>query len=105
MNRIRDWGELDRDAQRRGRAGARPYAAALNPLLNAFVEMVPPGETAGPLSGLPYAAKDMFRTPTRDPGCGFDSGVAFAIEGMSEPVARPPATRPPPLPSTPPPHH
>ena len=96
MKRIRDWSELDPDAQRRRRAAARAHAAALGPTLNAFVEIVPaappvpPASSgmAGPLNGLPYAAKDMFRTPTREPGCGFAGGVAFAIEGFSDPIAR-----------------
>ncbi|HKG00871.1 MAG TPA: hypothetical protein VKB15_09640, partial [Xanthobacteraceae bacterium] len=72
MNRIRDWSELDADAQRHRREGARAHAAALGPTLNAFVEIVPlaPSGMLGPLNGLPYAAKDMFRTPTREPGCG-----------------------------------
>ena len=90
MNRIRDWSELDPDAQRRRREAARAHAAALGPALNAFVEIMPPASSgmAGPLSGLPYAAKDMLRTPTHEPGCGFGTGVAFAIEGFCDPIAR-----------------
>ncbi len=90
MNRIRDWSELDESAQRRRREAARGHAEALGPLLNAFAEIVPPATPgiAGPLNGLPYAAKDMFRTPTRDPGCGFDGRLAFAIEGFSDPITR-----------------
>jgi aspartyl-tRNA(Asn)/glutamyl-tRNA(Gln) amidotransferase subunit A len=90
MNRIRDWSELDPKARRRRREGARAHAAALAPVLNAFVEIVPPAASGmlGPLNGLPYAAKDMFRTPTREPGCGFGIGGAFGIEGYSDPIAR-----------------
>jgi aspartyl-tRNA(Asn)/glutamyl-tRNA(Gln) amidotransferase subunit A len=90
MDRIRDWSELDPDAQRRRREAARAHAAALGPALNAFVEIVPPAPStmAGPLNGLPYAAKDMFRTPTREPGCGCGTGVAFGIDGFSDPIAR-----------------
>jgi aspartyl-tRNA(Asn)/glutamyl-tRNA(Gln) amidotransferase subunit A len=90
MDRIRDWSELDSDAQRRRREAARAHAAALGPALNAFVEIVPPlaSGMTGPLNGLPYAAKDMFRTPTREPGCGFRGGLAFDIEGFSDPIAR-----------------
>jgi aspartyl-tRNA(Asn)/glutamyl-tRNA(Gln) amidotransferase subunit A len=90
MDRIRDWSELDAGAQRRRREAARPHAAALGPVLNAFVEIVPPAPSgmAGPLNGLPYAAKDMFRTPAREPGCGFGTGLAFEIEGFSDPIAR-----------------
>ena len=65
MARIRDWSELDANAQHRRREAARAHAAAVNPMLNAFVEIVPPAPAgkAGLLRGLPYAAKDMFRTP------------------------------------------
>src|SRR5262245_1443296 len=93
MNRIRDWSELDPDTQRRRREGARAHAAALNPVLNAFVELIPSTSTmaAGSLNGLPYAAKDMFRMPAREPGCGFGGGVAFAIEGVCDAIARPSA--------------
>jgi aspartyl-tRNA(Asn)/glutamyl-tRNA(Gln) amidotransferase subunit A len=90
MDRIRDWGELSAKAQRRRLKAARAHAAALGPALNAFVEIMPPATSgvAGPLSGLPFAAKDMFRTPTREPGCGFGIGFASAFEGFSDPIAR-----------------
>ncbi|MFL5098645.1 MAG: amidase [Xanthobacteraceae bacterium] len=90
MNRIRDWSELDPKARRRLREGARVHAAVLAPVLNTFVEIVPPAPSGmvGPLNGLPYDAKDMFRTPTREPGCGFGIGGAFGIEGYSDPIAR-----------------
>jgi len=85
MARIRDWSELDRNAQQRRREAARAHAAALYPMLNASVEIVwpPPSDMAGPLRGLPYAAKDLFRTPTRDPGCGFTGDLAPRVEGVS----------------------
>lgn len=90
MARIRDWSELDPNAQRRRREAARAHAAALNPMLNAFVEIVPPGpsDMAGPLCGLPYAAKDMLRTPGREPGCGFTSDLAPRVEGISDLLER-----------------
>src|SRR5262245_29665867 len=83
--RIRDWSEFDPAAQRQRREAARAHAAALNPMLNAFVEIAPPGspDTACPLHGLPYAAKDMLRTPARVPGCGFTSDVAPRVDGVS----------------------
>ena len=85
MARIRDWGELDRNAQQRRRDTARAHAAALNPVLNAFAEIVPPApsELSAPLRGLSYAAKDMLRTPSREPGCGFGSDRAPRIDGFS----------------------
>jgi aspartyl-tRNA(Asn)/glutamyl-tRNA(Gln) amidotransferase subunit A len=90
MNRIRNWSELGESAQRRRRNTSRRHAAVLGPALNAFVEIVPPAGSgiAGLLNGMPYDAKDMFRTPTRDPGCGFGSNAGFAIEGFSDPIAR-----------------
>ena len=86
MARIRDWSELNANAQHRRREAARPHAAALNPVLNAFVEIVPPAPSgkAGSLRNLPYAAKDLFRTPSREPGCGFVSVFAPRIEGFSD---------------------
>src|SRR5262245_1870011 len=86
MARIRDWSALDPAAQRRMREAARAHAAALNPMLNAFVEIVPPGpsDLAGPLRGLPYAAKDMLRTSGREPGCGFTGDLAPRVEGFSD---------------------
>jgi aspartyl-tRNA(Asn)/glutamyl-tRNA(Gln) amidotransferase subunit A len=89
MDRIGDWSELNTDAQRRRREAARAHAAAVGPVLNAFVEIVPAAATgmAGALGGLPYAAKDMFRTPTREPSCGFGIGFAPAIEDFSDPIA------------------
>src|SRR5215510_7727459 len=84
--RIRDWSELDPTAQRRRREAARAHAAALEPLLNAFVEIVPPGppDATGPLRGLPYTEKDMFRTPGREPGCGFTADLAPRVDGFSD---------------------
>jgi aspartyl-tRNA(Asn)/glutamyl-tRNA(Gln) amidotransferase subunit A len=82
--RIRDWSELNARAQHLRREAARAHAAALGPLVNAFVEITPPTPSGatGPLGGLPYAAKDMFRTLTREPGCGV--GFAPGIEGVSD---------------------
>src|SRR5262245_33315238 len=85
MARIRDWSELDPNEQRRRRDAARAHAAALNPVLNAFVEIAPPARSAraGARGGLPYAAKDMFRSPGREPGCGFTRDVVPRVDGFS----------------------
>jgi aspartyl-tRNA(Asn)/glutamyl-tRNA(Gln) amidotransferase subunit A len=90
MARIRDWSELDANAQQCRREGARAHAAALNPVLNAFAEIVPPAPSGKPgsLHGLPYDAKDMFRTPSREPGCGLVSDFAPRIEGFSDLIER-----------------
>jgi aspartyl-tRNA(Asn)/glutamyl-tRNA(Gln) amidotransferase subunit A len=86
--RIRDWSALDPRAQRRRQETARTQAATLAPHLNAFVEITPaaPAGTTGPLNGLPYAAKDMFRTRAREPGCGI--GFASGITGSSDLIDR-----------------
>jgi aspartyl-tRNA(Asn)/glutamyl-tRNA(Gln) amidotransferase subunit A len=88
MSRIPDWSELDAHGQRRRQETARAHAAALAPLVNAFVEIVPQRSdpVTGPLGGLPYAAKDMFRTPTREPGCGV--GFGSVIDGFSDLIER-----------------
>ena len=44
-------------------------ARQLEPLLNAFVTFCEPASTPGKLKGLPYAAKDIFAAPDRQP-CG-----------------------------------
>ena len=90
MARIRDWSELNPNAQHRRRETARAHAAVLNPVLNAFVEIVLPAPLgkAGSLRGLPYAAKDLFRTPSREPGCGFVIDLAPRIEGFSVLIER-----------------
>lgn len=93
MARIRNWSELNSHARRHRQEAARGHAAALGPLVNAFVEIAAPTRPARagpleglPLEGLPFAAKDIFRTPTRTPGCGI--GWPPAIEGISDPIQR-----------------
>jgi aspartyl-tRNA(Asn)/glutamyl-tRNA(Gln) amidotransferase subunit A len=86
MLRIRDWSELDPSARRRRRARAREHAAAINLVTNAFIEITPAidSDMSGPMGGLPYAAKDLFRTPGREPGCGLGPGVVSGIQGFSD---------------------
>jgi len=85
--RIPDWSTLDAAGRRRRRAAARPQASTLNPILNAFAEInaepAVPART-GLLGGLPFAAKDMFRTPSRRPCCGFAYSRGIAIAENSE---------------------
>jgi aspartyl-tRNA(Asn)/glutamyl-tRNA(Gln) amidotransferase subunit A len=89
MARIPDWRDLDANARRRRRDAARARAAALNPVLNAFVEIAPPRPLpAGPLHDLPYAAKDMFRTAARRPGCGLDIEIAPRIDRAGDLIER-----------------
>ncbi len=77
MPRIPDWSTLDAAARYRMQAAARTRARALEPALNAFARIEPtpsPRSFDGPLGGLPYAAKDMLRTPSHRPGCGLVDG-------------------------------
>ena len=92
--RIADWIALECDSARRAElAGtrARPTARALNPLLNAFVQITPAPEAprqGGVLDGLTIAAKDMFQSPSHRPGCGFAGGCGPDIDGNSDVLAR-----------------
>ena len=90
MVRIRDWSELDPSARRRRRENAREHAAAINLVINAFIEIAPAitSDMSGPIGGLPYAAKDLFRTPGRGPGCGFGPGFVSGIQGFSDLLGR-----------------
>src|SRR5262245_16175760 len=91
MARIPDWSRLDPAARRRRQADARAHAAAVNGAINAFVHIEQaPAAVAdrGPLAGLPYAAKDLFRTPQREPTCGLDIRAGFGIDGMSDLIER-----------------
>jgi aspartyl-tRNA(Asn)/glutamyl-tRNA(Gln) amidotransferase subunit A len=89
MLRIPDWTSLDTAARQGWWASARERAQALNAMLNAFVEIEPPrGEPGGPLNGLPYAAKDMLRTPAHQPSGGLAGTPDLGIVGSSDLLAR-----------------
>jgi aspartyl-tRNA(Asn)/glutamyl-tRNA(Gln) amidotransferase subunit A len=91
MARMREWASLDAAARRRHDDGARARAAAVNASLNAFMQITgtPVARPeAGPLAGLPYAAKDMFRTPERMPSCGLKIPAGFGIDGNSDLITR-----------------
>jgi len=91
MHRIPDWDTLDTAARGRRQEHARPQATALDPILNAFaqIDATPfPLSAAGPLGGLPYAAKDLFQTLTHRPGGGFAEGVDLEIIGTSDLLER-----------------
>jgi Asp-tRNA(Asn)/Glu-tRNA(Gln) amidotransferase A subunit family amidase len=90
MQRIPDWSALGPAARQRRREAARPLARALDELLNAFawIDPQPPRAGPGPLAGLPYAAKDMFATPSRRPTGGFEDARELGIEGESDLIAR-----------------
>jgi aspartyl-tRNA(Asn)/glutamyl-tRNA(Gln) amidotransferase subunit A len=86
MVMIPDWTALDDDGRRDRQDSARALAHALNPVLNAFASIE--GTAAGNSGGLPYAAKDMFRTPGHRPGGGFGGAVDLGIADDSDVLAR-----------------
>lgn len=64
-------------------------AVSVDARLNAFVSInAGPAQASGALGGLPYAAKDMFRTPTHEPTCGFAVAGEMGIVGTCGLVAR-----------------
>ncbi len=83
--RFHDWSALDDNRRRRKAAGATAYARTLEPRLDAFAALydAAPGPASGPLAGMPYAAKDMFAAPERQPS----GGLAGAALTMSSPYA------------------
>jgi aspartyl-tRNA(Asn)/glutamyl-tRNA(Gln) amidotransferase subunit A len=87
MPRIPDWSTLGAPARRRRQAAARSLARALDPALNAFVQINParaPLPNSSRLGGFTYAAKDMFQTPSHRPGCGFVEARGLSIAGTSD---------------------
>ena len=88
--RFPDWAGLEPDARRKLRETATARARRLEPRLNAFVEIekLPPPSLEGPLGGMPYAAKDIFRTPGRRPTAGLSEAVDLGIAGEAEILAR-----------------
>ena len=87
--RIPDWPTLDAAMRQKISFTATERARRLEPRLNAFValeEGLVPVE--GQLGGLPYAAKDMFRTPSHRPTGGLATASDVAIEGETDLLAR-----------------
>ena len=85
MRRIPDWTSLDAAGRHGWRSSARERASALNTKLNAFVEMAPAETRHGrTLDGLLYAAKDMLRTPGRQPSGGLGGAPDLGIVGNSD---------------------
>ena len=82
--RFPDWVKLTTDARERMRASASARARRLEPRLNAYVEIIDPSATAGPLGGMPYAAKDIFRIAGRAPTCGLAVPADLGIAGESD---------------------
>ena len=89
MRRIPDWTSLDAVARQRWRANARERARALHAELNAFVAIEPDGAHLGrTLDALPYAAKDMLRTPAHRPSGGLAGASDLGIVGNTDLLER-----------------
>ena len=89
--RFSDWAALDKRTQTIVAATAIDRAHRLEPRLNAFVTIEDHLGTLprrGPLADLPYAAKDLFITPSRLPTAGLASGIDFALNGPAEALRR-----------------
>jgi aspartyl-tRNA(Asn)/glutamyl-tRNA(Gln) amidotransferase subunit A len=87
--RIPDWPTLDATVRRKMSVTAAERARRLEPRLNAFVtveDCLPPVD--GNLGGLPYAAKDIFRTASHRPTGGFATPTDVAIHGETDLLAR-----------------
>jgi aspartyl-tRNA(Asn)/glutamyl-tRNA(Gln) amidotransferase subunit A len=89
--RFSDWVALDKRTQTVVAATAIDRAHRLEPRLNAFVtiadDLAAPSRR-GPLADLPYAAKDLFVTPSRAPTGGLAHGADFALKGHAEVLRR-----------------
>jgi len=73
------------DKRQEMRATARRRALSLDMRLNAFVSIdASSRHSSGPLDGLPYGAKDMFRTPMHEPTCGFAVAGEMGIVGTCD---------------------
>jgi aspartyl-tRNA(Asn)/glutamyl-tRNA(Gln) amidotransferase subunit A len=85
--RFRDWTDLGAAEHAQLSASAGDFARSLEPRLNAFVAFEggdnPP--TRGVLDGMPYAAKDIFRSATRMPHGGL-STPPLMMEGAQAAV-------------------
>lgn len=87
--RIPDWTSLDAAARQSWRASARERASALSSKINAFVEIESAKVRVGrTLDGLPYAAKDMLRTPAHQPSGGLSGAGDLGIVGNSDLLER-----------------
>jgi aspartyl-tRNA(Asn)/glutamyl-tRNA(Gln) amidotransferase subunit A len=87
--RIPDWPTLDATARRKMSLTAAERARRLEPRLNAFVtieDRLP--SVDGNLGGLPYAAKDIFRTASHRPTGGIATPTDVAIDGDTDLLAQ-----------------
>jgi len=83
--RLCDWTMATDDKRQEMRATARRRALSLDMRLNAFASIDTSSRGAsGALDGLPYGAKDMFRTPIHEPTCGFAVAGEMGIVGTCD---------------------
>ncbi len=90
QRRFPDWRSFDERARRGAATAAIARAEALDPRLHAFVEIAAAAcePAAGVLTGMPYAAKDIFAANNRLPTCGLDHGVDLGFAGDAEVLRR-----------------
>ncbi|TWA69924.1 aspartyl-tRNA(Asn)/glutamyl-tRNA(Gln) amidotransferase subunit A [Azospirillum brasilense] len=78
-----DWSGLPTTARAEAAAACAAWAPEVQARFGCFVALGTAGaDAAGPLAGLPYAAKDMFDSVGRSPGCGLP---AAADDGPAPP--------------------
>ncbi|MBP2295738.1 amidase [Azospirillum rugosum] len=82
---LTDWSALPPAARAEAAAVCAGWAAEVQARFGAFSELQAIGapDNPGPLAGLPYAAKDMFDTPGRPPGCGLPTALRPAPTGTA----------------------
>lgn len=86
--RIPDWPTLDATVRRKMSFTAAERARRLEPRLNAFVTVEDRRPVDGNPGGLPYAAKDIFRTASHRPTGGLATPTDVAIHGETGLLAR-----------------
>ena len=85
MRRIPDWTSLDAAARQSWRSSARERASALNTEAECVCgDRAGESRLGGTLDALPYAAKDMLRTPTHRPSGGLAEAGDLGIVGNSD---------------------
>jgi aspartyl-tRNA(Asn)/glutamyl-tRNA(Gln) amidotransferase subunit A len=83
--RLPTWTMASDDEREEMRTGARRRAESLDRRLNAFVSIdAGSPHASGALGGLPYAAKDMFRSLAHEPTCGFAAAGDTGIVGTCD---------------------
>ena len=88
--RFPDWADLTAGARDKLCAGAAAHARRLDPRLNAFIAIADagPAPADGPLRGMPYAVKDIFRIAGREPSGGLGAITDLGIAGESDMLRR-----------------